>query len=262
MRRNAFLRRFFCAALLVHFILNSTADAAKVTLDMRVLGGSTSKSRAILSPNEVVTLQIWFVLASTNSTHTDDSFYFAQGSVLSTDSGLLGDLSAFTANTSVVTMTDTSFATFQAGAVQNLDANPDMEVGSGNPSVIANWIVMPTANGVLPVAGTGSGSGPTEFLLGTVTWTAPAVLPASGNTLINFNLRNKTDTGIKSFFQGFLDGAQFSYNGGTDVTAGNTGVGTSVVLTVPEPGTGLIIALIPLALGIRRRHNRSSQNDH
>jgi hypothetical protein len=138
----------------------------------------------------------------------------------------------------------------QSGFQADLDADTDKDVGSlantGSPSPTP-WFI--ASSGLNTVFGSGAGTGNTEFLIGTTTFTVGGT---TGSTQINYIPRVKTDGfGSSQQTEQFtVDGTNFSVRGDDP----SLSVGTAVTVGVPEPTTlGLVASGSLLLLSRRRR---------
>jgi len=235
----------------------SSANAAIITMDMRVAGGPAKGPVVITAAGQTVTFEIWAQIQNNDGNRANDAFSQAQGNVLSTeDAGLLsGDLSAATLNAAVL---DTVVS--QAGTPANLDSTAsDNELGSNTPANSAGYFI--ANSGTSQKFGTGTGTGPTEFLLGTTTWTAETVPGVNSTDSINFGLRLSTSTlAAGRNYQGTSDGVAFAYRwDGRDsagvTTPGAVAIGDAIplVTAVPEPAALGLLGLGGLAALRRRR---------
>ena len=138
-----------------------------------------------------------------------------------------------------------------SGTPTNLDLNPDLELGgtSTNGADKSGYVLIKSSAAPNHLFGMGSGTGPTEFLLGSTVWTATT---ASGTTSINFGIMpaitgNLVQKTVGSFISDGVGVTNAQYN--------NAGIasGSPVLISVPEPATLTVLSLGLLALGGRRR---------
>jgi hypothetical protein len=214
----------------------SSANAALITFEARPTSATT-----VANPGDVVTFDIYAVVANGDSNRTNDGFNIMHTALTSVDSGVLGNLSPVTYDS-----TNIDAATSAAGTPTNLDANPDLEVGSLDPAVQAGWVVLST--GTSAKFGTGTTGNP-EFRLGSSTWTYTG---GTGSTNLNVALRLRT-TGLASLQQTVKytsDGVAHSERSDN----ANIAVGAPIVVNVvPEPAALGLLGLGGLAALRRRR---------
>jgi len=235
----------------------SSANAALITMDMRVQGGPAKGPVVITAPGQTVTFEIWAQVQNNDGNRANDGFLQSQGNALSAeDAGLLsGDLAPVVLNTSLL-----DNAVSSGGTAQNLDAlATDNEVGSLVVNTQAGFIVLNA--GTSTKFGSGAGTGPTEFLLGTTTWTAETVPGVNSTDSINFGLRQSTSTlAAGRNYQFTSDGVAFAVRwDGRDSTgaivpnAVAVGDAIPLVTAVPEPAALGLLGLGGLAALRRRR---------
>jgi len=244
------------AGLGVSSLAAPAADAALITLDVRLPGGGKSvvKNAGDASP---VTVEVYAQVQNNDDNRANDGFLQSQWSMLSADSGLLGDMVAMTLNTNPPGFLSSTLS--QAGTAQNLDVNAtDNEVGGIDPGSSTGWII---ANvGLAPQMSSGAGSGPTEFFLGTTTWTPEGVVAPGSSTSINAGLRQSISTASAGRTYKFTsDGTVYDvrWDGrtatGTFVTDA-VGLGSPLVVSVvPEPAALGLLGVAGLAALRRRR---------
>lgn len=226
---------------LVVSVLAVSSQAALMTLDLRAADGGKVVPVTGAS-GQSATLSLYIQIQNLNNTHTDDAFSGVSGSITSTESvqasgGAFGDLSTFAVNPAVVTGLSTAGVLYP-----NLfDSNSDKELGNPNSATTADMVGM---GALTPVYGTGSGSGVTEFLLGTVTWTSLSGNLGDSTTSLNWYLRNKAGS-----YKFYTDGVYNSLNG-NDV---NLALGAPVVITIPEPACLSLLALGAMGVLSHRR---------
>jgi len=230
---------------------------ASLIVDLRATDGSKSVS---VTPGNPVTLELWAIVTGANASH-DDTIQSVAGDVVSTGA-LLGNLTA------------TPYAGFepfpgffvgkfnglgsQAGKVQDLDADTDLDVGTPmtaqnvtdffnarsnsqeNPSTYA-------ANGFANAHNVGASGA--EIRIGTVTFTPSA--GASGSTLVNF-IHRVENNGAPA-----TEGAVWVEDGvPKNPTNGTYGEGSPVTLSVvPEPTSLALAGIAGLGMLNRRRKN-------
>jgi hypothetical protein len=218
-------------------------NAALITLDVRLAGGGKN---LLIGPSQVVTMEVYAQVQNLDGNRANDGFLLTHGSLVSTEGpgALLGNISTPTLATPFIDAGVSS-----AGVQANLDLNNDLEVGSSTPANAAGYVVFST--GTATKFGAGSGTGVTEFLLGSFTWTGPSAVDGGLSTEINFALRNKTDglASSRQLFKGSSDGVAFNLTG-ADV---NVALGAPVTLsTIPEP-TSIGLAMLGLTGLLARR---------
>jgi hypothetical protein len=228
----------------------SDASAELLTLDLRVPGGG--KQAAAPSVGNSITFEIWATIQNSDNNHANDGFSTGQFSLLSTETGagsIVGDLAPVTF-VSPFSNPDSNPFLSNPGTAQDLgDGRPDKEVGGTDPNDSGpanggnNWIVA-TANASGPlqpvtVFGSGSGSGATEFKLGTTTWTVGA--DGTLDTTFNLGLRQNT-TGFIQPYSFVSDGTQYNVRFDGLKLDGST-VANAV-------GLGLPVTLIPGGGGV------------
>jgi len=243
----------------------ASANAAVMTYDMRIAsatgaGQVTDSKTYTLAPGgasvgDVITLNLYTVLASTDATQTNDGFLTGEGSFKSGAAGtiqgtLRGDVSGTPTTTNNVSPFNA--ATSTSGIKTDLDGDGDLDVGtnvtSGSLSP-APWFRAQTSG--LTQTGASAVSGNLEFLIGTTTFT---VTDASGGISgINFQPRIRTDGGptgprLQKFT---VDGIQYSVNdaGTGSATVGTTSTATTGALTVGSP-VSVVPAPEPASIGL------------
>jgi len=232
----------------------ASANAALMTYDMRIASatgaGQVTDSKTYTlaaggaSVGDVITLNLYTVLASANATQTDDGFLTGEGSFKSGAAGtiqgnLRGDVLGTPSKTNNVSPFDA--ATSTSGVKTDLDADGDLDVGTNVTSGALSpqpWFRAQTSG--VTQAGTLNVSGNLEFLIGTTTFT---VTDASGGiSNINFQPRIRTDGGptgprLQKFT---VDGVQYSVN--------DAGVGSATVATTSTATTGALAVGSPVSV--------------
>jgi hypothetical protein len=225
----------------------SQAGAANMTISVQVAPGS---SDLVGAPGAVVNLNVYAILKG--GTHagdvTQDAVQWVQGALMSTNGGLLGDLS-FTLNPSFTATGGGS--TSSSGTAQTLDGDTDKDVGGKNASTTSGWIIAnsaTTANPTLYIAADGN-----EMVkLGTATFTVGASGADGQSTTISWSFRNKTTSPAGT--DDYLFGGVEQRVAGNDASlATGPGVTISFASGAPEPVTMVFLALGGLALLRRNR---------
>jgi hypothetical protein len=241
--------------VLVPLFTTAEAKAALFTLDLRLPGGG--KSYIFALPGTVVTLEVYAQIQNNDGNRANDGFLQSQFSLLSTEgpSDTTGDLAPLTLNAAVLDV-----AVSAPGTAQNLDLAPDLEVGSNVPGTGAAWVV---ANaGTSTKFASGMGTGPTEFLLGTTTWTShgQAFLEGPLGSLLNVGLRQNTSTlSAGRNYQFTSDGIAYAlrWDGrASDGTFLANAVAVGSPVGVPEPALLGAFGLLGLSWTIRKRCSR------
>jgi Ca2+-binding RTX toxin-like protein len=162
---------------------NVNVASPLITFDLRIAGGG--KSAEVQSVGDVVTLEFWAQVQNLDGNHANDGFQLVHTNLVSVEpaeTGLSGNIALPAFNTTLI---NTGFSS--RGTQNNLDGHADLEVGSSNPSSAPGHVVASAS--LSGTFGSGSGSGTTDFLLGTTTWTYTG---GSTPTSLNFALRVNT----------------------------------------------------------------------
>ena len=238
--------------------LTSSSNAATITYDLRALstdGGVLNdvKSVNVDSAGDTVTLGLYALVANADGNRANDGYLLTHTSVISAESasGPMGNLSSATFNSALI---DSSTST--NGVPTNLDANPDLEVGSNTPGSATGYITASAGTGTK--FGSGTGTGPTEFFIGTVTYTYNSVVDVPSSTLLNYNLRVKTDgtTVSRQTVKYTTDGvAKLIAGDNSNNPSGDIAIANPVSINVvPEP-TALGLLGVGALAALRRRRS-------
>lgn len=254
-------RLSMAAAALALVVSTPHSNAATITFDLRAIGGTATianpKNAIPTALGQTVTLGLYAQIANADGDHSNDGYILANFSIESSEDPVIsfrGNLSSVTLNTDVV---DPGLS--QVGVVQDLDdvtpdSEDDLEVGGTDPSQITGYII--PSNGTSTRFGAGSGAGPTEFLLGTMTWTQNGALGFTGVD-VNYFLRVRTDGSIsnKQTVKYRTDGVLKSVAGdNSNSPTGEISIGAPVYIGVPEPSALSLLGVGALAA---LRHRRS-----
>ncbi len=223
----------------------SSANAAVlVTIDVRQ-ATTNSKSIEITAPGQAITLNVYAEITNNNGDHSDDSIAAISlrfNSIEDATAALQGNLSSATAAS--------AFNLGSNGAQTQYDANPDFEWGgTATNSAVNNF----TPTSAVQQAGSGAGTGPTEVLLGTITWTQNG-LPLVPGTFTDVNAVIYANLAGNGSFQLKSDGTLVSNQN----AAANEAVTGPVHLfvagvAIPEPASIGVLGMGALALVARRR---------
>ena len=187
---------------------------AGLSLDLRLAAGG-GKS-ADVAAGQVVAMELYAIVTGADTSTANEGFQFAWGSLLSSPVSAQPLLSGSLAATPTAPFNDLGS---QAGAVQDLDGDGDLDVGSNATSADTSYLF---ARADAMQAG---GS----FKVADVIFTVPAGAAAGQQTRVNFRPAAFAGTFVKSALWR-EDGAP------EDNTTGTVGAGTDVVLIVnPTP---------------------------
>ncbi len=227
-------------------------SAAIVTIDVRAVsmtvGNITTpiadrKSVTVNDGGSIVNFQVVGQIVNADNDRTNDSITGLATAFISNEgpTALLGNIGSV--------QRDSAFSLGSIGTSANLDSNIDLEWGRiGGGSTTGLFVPSGTTS-----ISSSVGTGVTEVVLGTFSWTAPSILILNSTTLINslpwvassgaFNGRGSYT--IRS------DGSSYSNRNSTDLVAG-----TGVLLSgpvIPEPATLGMAVVVAVGLLSRRR---------
>jgi len=221
--------------------------------------GSTAKSVTV-APGDTVTMQIWAKISGADAVN-NEKIQSAAGDITSSNGGLLGNLSAAPFPGQMVDTDgdgepDTLVRNFadlgsQAGKVQNLDADTDLDVGT--PMTAQNVTDFFNARAAAQQAATvvnGNPAGTREIQIGSATFQVAA--GGSGSTLLQFVNRVENNGAPAT------EGAVWIEDGVVkNPTVGTYTNGAPVSLTtgVPEPTSLALAGIAGLGMLNRRRKN-------
>jgi hypothetical protein len=230
----------------------SSANAATITLKLVPTGGTT-----VTNAGDTVSFHVIASIGNTDGNNTNDGYLKSFFSVTSTEAagaaGAAGNQSQLTYSS----QEDTSRS--QQGTVQNLDGNADLEVGSNDPSVGANYVA--PFSGTSAKFGTGNTTNPTDLDLGTMTWTYNGGSNPGATSALAIALRVAPGLGTLAANRtvGFTqDGTNYTLKGdGTSSTPAGASVSTQgfTVTVTPEPTSLGLLGLGAMGLLARRRRN-------
>ena len=166
-------------------ILFAERACASMTVDLRATGTSSGTVVDAKTVNfsggvgDVVIMDVVATVSGTgNNDPLDDYIVFLHGSFLSTTNGLAGDLKA--------KLTPDFIWLFSSnGLQQDLDGDSDLDVGSNNADIPANFFRADISDSAPYVA---------QAKIATLTWTRSA--GGSDETFVNFRPRVRHDAGL------------------------------------------------------------------
>jgi hypothetical protein len=230
----------------------STPAAPVVMYDLRV-AGTGAKQAIISTPNQTVHLEVYAVVANQDGNHANDG-------MLSTSLRFLSQETPFSPlgnyqNAKKGPLFDGPFG--DLGLPLNLDANPDLEWGNSSGTSITDNFNCFTVD-LAPTFGNGSGSGPTEFFLGTIDWVSiTPIFDKFQNTLLNVQYfkNSQSERGAYNFYS---DGIFYASPAGDFNDADQyQSIGLPVVVTTaPEPATLFASGVVGVMLLARRGKSR------
>lgn len=243
-RQKSFLQKFIVGAVLAMTLVGGTAHAALI-FDVRIAAGGGKSAAA--NPGVPVNLEVWAIVTGAVSNAGLEGFANGYGSLLSNTGGASGNFTAFLRNAAF----DGSGS--QTGALQDLDADGDLDIGSNatkNTSDLnallsgSNLIFLRSDAGTAVTAGGVGVVDGQSFLLGTTTWT-----PSGTSGVASLNWR------VPTFSSGLQREALWQEDDlARNDTNGSFSAGLPVNLSVvPEPSTVMLIGLGAVGLLVRRR---------
>jgi hypothetical protein len=207
-----------------------------------VVVSANGKSATVQAAGDVVALQLFALVQSANADHADDGFLSGQGSFRSENGGLRGDIrgdsAIATPQNNVPPFALSGVA--QSGYQVDIDSDGDNDVGSNLTSGAffepLLWFnaVSELNGGAVAVRGVGTGSGPTEFLIGKTMFTVKAPAADGAQTSVNFVPRVWNAALPASFIHKFLlDGILQSLPGDSPAITTGAPVQIAVLDTAP-----------------------------
>jgi hypothetical protein len=243
------------AALIGPLATRRAEAAALITFDLRATGANAldSKSATIPASGGTVTFDIYAVMQNLDGNHNSEGFVRMHTSLLSTEAadGWAGNISAVTLDTTYV---DPSLS--QTGNAVNLDSNLDMERGSADTAV-AGYVAF--TSGLSPRFSTaGTGTGATEFRLGSASWVAGVNALPRTPTSLQLALRVAPGTLVSAKTVSFVtDGTTWTVKGDDPLVA----IGAPIVIGVPEPAAPCVLGLAGASAALQRRRRRPAPAD-
>jgi hypothetical protein len=269
MRTNISFRRQAKLLAATALVVNALAVAATPaeagnTIDMRAaqvngqpIGGANTAKNVVVLPGDTVTLELFSIVTGTNAAN-DELTKGGSGNIVSSSGGLLGNLVASPTSTGGGLYNFRANG-FQNGAVQDLDGDGDLDVGTPmNNQNVTQFFNARSSGGVELPGG--------ELIIGRATFTVSA--GGFGETLINFVPRTEEDgspaTEGAVWFQdgGFdQDGFVQATNPFNPTVAGASYLaGPPVRVAVPEPAGLTAAALTSIGLTARRRRGQGERD--
>ncbi|MGB7159080.1 MAG: PEP-CTERM sorting domain-containing protein [Tepidisphaeraceae bacterium] len=241
-RSNGVTSALVGGSLLAGALLVAPAPAsAALVYDVRLSSGGGKSLTA--TAGSTFSVDVYAVVTGANATATDDGFtngffsLMSNNTVSDSSSGLTitggGPVAPFNSGS-------------QAGLIQDIDADGDLDVGkdsgqSGNVNFVAPRTG--TIGGEL-----GTGTGAAEFKLATYTVSVGAGA-GSGNASLNLVLPGQNGTGTVVLATPIL----YRQDGAPVNTLTSVSVGSPVVVAVPEPAALGVLGLGAFGLFVRRR---------
>ncbi len=223
--------RLALACAISGIALSSTVRAtAQLTYDLRV-SDTGAKTATVAAAGDVVTMNLYAIIAGADSDPANDGFHTGQGSFLSGIGGLKGDLSFFNLDPFAFT------AATKPGVQRDLDGDGDLDVGGLGQTAYDGQSYF--VSGTSPVMGMPAGG----FLLGQLKFVVTS--SADSSTSISFLPRIMTvGTSTAKTPQKFTVDGVYKQEGGQSE---NVGLGAPVVITLSAPpiviGDGSVITL-------------------
>lgn len=199
----------------------SAANAALV-VDVR-LPGSGGNS-LFVTTGQVVPMEIW---ARITPSANGNGLVSLSGSLISSNGGILANLTA-------ARDSNWDASGSQAGTIQDLDGDTDLDIGSNTPSSATGYWAVRADSAPNPVPGD-------SFLIGTVTATVGALNGAT--TVVSFRPRGNGNTHAL-----WLEGGVVVNPSTSQFLAGD-----GVTLFIPEPASLGLAGIAGLGLLARRR---------
>jgi hypothetical protein len=196
-----------------------------------------------------VTFDVYAIVQNLDANHGNEGFVRVHTSLLSTEAadGWAGNISGVTFDLGFVDP-----ALSQVGTPVNLDANPDLELGSFSPSSSTGYVAF--QSGLSPKFSTaGTGSGATEMRLGSASWVAGTNALSSTPTSLQLALRvapgNLSSDKTVSFIS---DGVTYTVKGDDPLVA----LGGPVVIGLPEPTGPCLLGISCASAALQRKRRR------
>jgi PEP-CTERM motif-containing protein len=251
--------KLIAGAVLAGMTMIGSTASASIMLDLRAISvnGNTpsdAKNIELSGTGNTVTMGVYLDISNADNDHTNDGYAQFNGGVQSVEAngnnGLLGNLSSLVLNSSQV-----ATSVSQGGNPTNIDSDTDLELGdtAANAGTATNWVITNGTSTGSTLFGTGTGSGATEFFLGTTTWTQTALGDGSTDDLSIYVRPRTSGTSVqKQMVKYTSDGVT------TNATFNDPSItfGAPVALTtaaVPEPASLGLLGLAGVALFGRRR---------
>jgi hypothetical protein len=257
--------------------LGASQALAALTIDMRVAGvtgtntGFTAKSVSGVANGTTVTMQIWAQVTGSAGNSTPglaQTLQSAGGSILSSNGGLLGNLSVPGGVTTGITAPFRANSS-SAGFVTDLDGDGDLDVGSNNTGDAENFfsarsakLLGPRSNddGTTPGLVVNTIPGGWEYLLSLSRF---VVTNNAGSTNVNFRPNQASfgavwaENAAEQFntdgdFSGYAGGQTFGPSNGTYTNGSAINI-AGAAGTTPEPASLGLIGVAGLGLLARRR---------